>query len=153
MSDLSNFDPDLFLGGQTETGFETSYERVPPGEYPAIVRGVTARKVTDREGNDSIVMDITWMVTDPEVKRITEMDEPTVRQGIFLDVNEKGGLERGKNKNVALGRVLDATGQNKGKNWSPKALEGATAVVTVEHKPNESDPENPYANVTRVRKG
>ena len=149
MSDLSTFDPDLFVGAQTEGGFETSYERVQPGEYSAMVDDVKVRKVNTEKGV-SVVMDVTWLILDEEVKKETELERPTCRQGFFLDVNEKGGLDRGKNKNVALGRLLEVLGINKGAKWSPDGLKSSLATVRVEHKPNKDDPENPYANVTRV---
>ena len=149
MTDLSTFDPDLFLGGETTGGFETSYARVSPGEYSAMLDGTKVRKVNTNDGEQA-VMDVTWLILDEEVKKETELERPTCRQGFFLDINDKGGLDRGKNKNVGLGRLLEALGINKGDKWSPEGLKGSLAVVRVEHKPNEGDPENPYANVTRV---
>ena len=149
MSDLSTFDPDLFLGGEIEGGFETSYERVPAGEFSAMIEDVKVRKINTENGEQA-VMDITWLILDEEVKKETELERPTCRQGVFLDVNKKGGLERGKNKNVGVGRLLEALGMDKGAKWSPEGLKSSTAVIRVEHKPNKDDPENPYANVTKV---
>ena len=149
MSDLSTFDPDEFLGAEIAGGFETSYERVPPGEYSAMIDDVKIRKINTESGV-SAVMDITWLILDEGVKKETELERPTCRQGYFLDVNEKGGLDRGKNKNVALGRLLEIFGIAKGDKWSPEGLRSSMATVRVEHKPNKDDPENPYANVTRV---
>ena len=149
MSDLSTFDPDLFLGGETEGGFETSYAKVMPGEYSAMYDSAKVRKVNTNDG-ELAVMDVTWLILDEDVKKETELERPTCRQSFWLDVNDKGGLERGKNKNVGLGRMLEALGINKGDKWSPEGLKGSLATVRVEHKPNKDDPENPYANVTRV---
>ena len=149
MSDLSTFDPDLFLGAETAGGFETSYERVPAGEYSAMIDDVKVRKINTANGEQA-VMDVTWLILDEDVKKETELERPTCRQGFFLDINDKGGLDRGKNKNVGLGRLFEALGMDKGSKWSPGGLKGSTAVVRVEHKPNKDDPENPYANVTRV---
>ena len=149
MSDLSTFDPDLFLGSEVEGEFETSYQRVPPGEYPGVIDDVKVRKVDTKDGPRA-VMDVTWLILDEEVKKETELERPTCRQGMFLDVNDQGGLDRGKNKNVAVGRLLEALGMNNGKAWNPEGLKGLPATVRIEHKPNADDPENPYANVTRV---
>ena len=149
MTDLSTFDPDLFLGGEMKGGFETSYARVSPGEYSAMIDGVKVRKVNTKDG-ERAVMDITWLILDEEVKKETELERPTCRQGFFLDINDKGGLERGKNKNVGLGRLFAAIGIDQGDKWSPEGLKGYLGTVRIEHKPNEDDPENPYANVTRV---
>ena len=149
MTDLSTFDPDLFLGGEIAGGFATSYARVPAGEYSAMIDDVKVRKVNTDDGEQA-VMDVTWLILDEEVKKDTELERPTCRQGFFLDINEKGGLERGKNKNVGLGRMLEALGMDQGDKWSPAGLKGSLATIRVEHKPNKDDPENPYANVTRV---
>ena len=149
MTDLSTFDPDLFLGGEIEGGFETSYARVQPGEYSAMIDDVKVRKINTKDGM-SAVMDVTWLILDEDVKKETELERPTCRQGIFLDVNGKGGLERGRNKNIALGRLLEALGIDKGSKWNPEGLKSSLATVRIEHKPNADDPENPYANVTRV---
>ena len=149
MTDLSTFDPDLFLGGEMKGGFETSYARVPAGEYSAMIDDVKVRKINTADGEQA-VMDVTWLILDEDVKRETELERPTCRQGFFLDVNDKGGLERGKNKNIGIGRLLEALRMDKGAKWSPEGLKSSLATVRVEHKPNKDDPENPYANVTRV---
>ena len=149
MTDLSTFDPDLFVGAETKGGFDTSYAKVSPGEYRAMFDGAKVRKVNTEDGERAI-MDVTWYILDEDVKKETELERPTCRQGFFLDINEKGGLERGKNKNVGLGRMLEALGVGQGDKWSPQGLKGSLATVRVEHKPNKDDPENPYANVTRV---
>ena len=149
MTDLSTFDPDLFLGGEMKGGFDTSYARVSPGEYSAMIDDVKVRKINTEEG-ERAVMDVTWLILDEDVKKETELERPTCRQGFFLNVNDKGGLERGKNKNVGLGRLLEALGIDQGSKWSPQGLKGSVAIVRIEHKPNKDDPENPYANVTRV---
>ena len=62
------------------------------------------------------------------------MDEPTARQTIWLDVNEQGGLVFGKNKNVSLGKLRDALGQNTGAPWSPTHLIGQPATVLIKHR-------------------
>ena len=148
-TDLSTFDPDLFVGAEEEGGFETTYEKVPPGEYNAVIDSIAAKKVDTKDGVKA-VMDVTWHILDEEVKKETELEKPTCRQGIFLDVNKKGGLDRGKNKNVALGRMLEAIGINDGKPWSPGSIVGSQAIARVEHKPNKEDADNPFVNVTRV---
>ena len=149
MSDLSTFDPDLFMGAEENSGFETTYEKVSPGDYTALLDNIKTKKVNTEEG-ERAVMDVTWHILDEDVKKETELEKPTVRQGIFLDINKKGGLDRGKNKNVGLGRLLDALGINDGKPWSPETLLGSQAVIRVEHKPNKDDADNPFVNVTKV---
>ena len=149
MTDLSTFDPEVFMNTETETSLATSYEVVPEGDWLGVVDSTKVRKVDTQDGQRA-VMDVNWVILDEEVRKITEMERPMARQGIFLDINEKGTVDRGKGKNVRLGKLLDALGMNASKKWAPSHLVGAQGKVTVSHSPNPNDPENPYANVTRV---
>ena len=90
-----------------------------------MVDDVKVRKVNTKDGLRA-VMDVTWLILDEDVKKETELERPTCRQGFFLEVNDKGGLERGKNKNVGLGRLLEALGINQGDKWSPEGLKSST---------------------------
>jgi hypothetical protein len=60
-------------------------------------------------------------------------------------------MERGTGKNIQLGRVRAALGQNdENKPWKFSMLVGAAAKIKVEHSPNLKDPDSPYANVVAV---
>ena len=71
---------------------------------------------------------------DQSVRDLLGLDEPTCRQTVWLDIGEQGQLEFGVNKNVALGKLREAFGQNDGKPWSPLMMMGQPAIVNVKHR-------------------
>jgi hypothetical protein len=140
------FDPDEFLNQSVEGSLDTRTIPVPEGEFPAVVSSLSSRVV----GPESKpVLDLTWKIQDSEeVARATGRDVNTVRQTIWLDISEAGGLDMSKGKNVQLGRVRDAVGQNGPGPWSAVQLEGAMAVVRVEQRIYEGET---YSDVKGVR--
>jgi hypothetical protein len=63
------------------------------------------------------------------------MAEPSVSQSLMLDMTESGALAVGTNKNVNLGRLREALGQNvSGRPWSPNMLQGQVARISVKHR-------------------
>jgi hypothetical protein len=146
---ISAFDPALFMGGETESGFDTSYATVPPGEYRGQIDKVMVNKVNTKDG-ERAVMNVSWSILDEDVKKAMDVEKAMSRQTIWLELNDKGGLDRGKHKNVDLGKLLTGLGMNDGKPWSPSGLVGNLAMVKILHSPNQNDPENPYANVVSV---
>jgi len=78
--------------------------------------------------------------------------EPKVRQSLMLDVRADGALEFGKGKNVGLGRVREALGQNStGRPWSFPMLGGQLAKVKVKHRLDTATGRT-YVEVTDVAK-
>jgi hypothetical protein len=66
-----------------------------------------------------------------------------------LELNEQGKLATGPNKNVSLGRLRDALGQND-PSWTPQKLLGAGPFIgKVSHTQVK---EAIYADVTRAAK-
>lgn len=137
------FDTDDFLNQSTEAELSTQFTPVPEGEYNA-----RADKLDIRTPNDKVILDVTWVIDDDNVREVTGMDNPTVRQSVFLDMTADGGLDTGKGKNVQLGRLREALGQNKpGEPWSFRNIEGSVARVKVSHREYEG---NIYADVKGV---
>jgi len=133
---MSVFSPESFMSSQFTESLETKFVAVPEGEYPAVVKHVEASTWQSRDGSKSgLKLDLTWAIDDESVRQATGMAEPQVRQSIMLDLTESGGLATGPNKNVNLGRLRDAVGQNvSGKPWAPPMLSGQVARVTVRHR-------------------
>ena len=127
------FNEEAFMNTQTEGAMETEIIPVPEGEYQALAKKVGVRSGTSEKG-EWAVLDITWGVDDASVTEATGMDEPTVRQSVFLDLTPDGGLDLGKGKNVQLGRLREALGQNGPDAWSPSMIEGNVAMVSVAHR-------------------
>lgn len=144
---MSQFNPDTFLSTEATEANATSYTPVPEGEHQAAIKAIKPRVLTDGRA----VLDVTWGVSSDEAKEATGMAEPSVRQTLWLDTTESGGLDFGKGKNVGLGRLRDALGQNQsGKPWSPGMLIGGVAIVKVAHSIDKRDGVTINADVKAV---
>lgn len=144
---MSAFNPDTFLNTETEYASATSYTPCPEGEMPASIKAIKPRVLTDGRA----VLDVTWIVDDETARQETGMAEPSVRQTLWLDTTESGGLDFGKGKNVSLGRLREALGQNApGKPWAPGMLVGGVAKVKVSHSIDKRDNATINADVKAV---
>lgn len=144
---MSTFNPDTFLNTETDAANATAYTPVPEGEFTASIKAIKPRVLTDGRA----VLDVTWTVDDEAARQETGMAEPSVRQTVWLDTTESGGLDFGKGKNVGLGRLRDAVGQNAaGKPWAPGMLVGQVAKVKVSHSIDKRDGVTINADVKAV---
>lgn len=144
---MSSFNPDLFLNTETESANSSTYTPVPEGEFNASIKAIKPRVLTDGRA----VLDVTWTVDDEVARNETGMAEPMVRQTLWLDTTESGGLDFGKGKNVGLGRLREAVGQNQaGKPWAPGMLVGQVAKVKVGHSIDKRDSVTINADVKAV---
>jgi len=142
----SAFDPDLFMNTTVSTVLPTKMVPVPPGEYTAIIDDVKTRQNTD----GSVVMDVSWSIDNADVAAKTGRTKNVVRQSIWLDF-ENGVLAASEGKNVGLGRLRDALGQNTGAPWSPTMLKGGVAKVKVVPNINKDTGED-YGKVVAATK-
>lgn len=133
----STFDPALFEQQVVEEANETTYTPVPAGEYVGFIKDYKVREIQSKiPGNpNSYVMDVIYTLQNEDVRQQLGVDELIVRGSCFLDL-EGGRILFGVNKNVQLGQLRSAVGQNKaGEPWSPSMLRGAGPVkiaVTVD---------------------
>ena len=124
------FDPESFKHSQTTEADSTEYEPVPEDEpYMASVSSVETR-VTQ---NGAAVMDVNWRLDCPDIE---VAHDRIARQSVWLDLTQDGSsLDRSKGKNVSLGLLREAVGQNvPGEPWAPANLEGAVAQVMVKNR-------------------
>lgn len=133
----SVFNPDTFLNTTTTDANETTYTPVPEGEWQAVIK-----EIKPRAAKENALLDIIWGVDEQEVIDATGMKNPIVRQSIFLDITDTGALDKGKGKNVQLGKLREAVGQNQnGKPWQPGMLVGQVAKIKVTHRMYEGEPQ------------
>ena len=151
---MSNFDPTQLLDTSTDEQLDTRLTPVPEGEWTAQIKDATFRSFATKDGGTFIKCNIVWSIQDPEVSKVTNRDENYVYQNFPVDTKGDGSelaLDFSKGKNVRLGAVRAAIGQNKpGKKWSPRMMIGQMAKVSVKQDPNPNDPESVYANVKSV---
>lgn len=144
---MSAFNPDTFLNTETDSANSSTYTPVPEGEFNASIKAIKPRVLTDGRA----ILDVTWTVDDEIARNETGMAEPSVRQTLWLDTTESGGLDFGKGKNVGLGRLREAVGQNQaGKPWAPGMLVGQVAKVKVGHSIDKRDGVTINADVKAV---
>lgn len=144
-----SFDPESFKHAEIEESMDT--EIVPPDEgvYEGSVDRWDIKGGTSQKGNDWARLDITWELDDADgsQKAKTGRDKITARQSIFLDLNEQGGIDTGKGRNVQLGRLREALGLNEGK-FAFDMLDGQQAKLQVGH--TETQNGNIMPEVRRV---
>lgn len=153
---MSTFDPDSFLAQDLSGASETKYTAVPESDQKAFVGDLKMETYKDPERGDVPVLALTWNLLDEDgkLKATLGLDKPTVVDKIFIDMNPDGTIAFGPNKNVRLGRVREAVGQNDPKKkWSFNQLRGAGPVLLkIEHGYNKQTGEGPFARVAKVVK-
>lgn len=146
------FDPNQFLDMQTSEALDTKVIPCPVGEYLAVIDKIAA-KSGEKDGKPWTILDVVWDIQDEGVKATLSRDKVLVKQGISLDVTDAGSLDFGKGRNVGLGRLREAVGQNTpGRPWSPNMLPGNMGKVIVGHRPDKNDPSILYAEIKAVTK-
>ena len=150
---MSVFDPESFLNSEQQGALDTQLIPAPEGEWNAQIEEITPRAITDKNGEERALLNITWNIMDQEVAQHTGRDRNTVRQAVFLDLTDEGALDMSKGKNVQLGQLREALGQNDPKKaWKPADMQGQMAKVRVSHRPDQNDPNIIYADVKKVTK-
>jgi hypothetical protein len=154
----SAFNPEMFLNITTIDANSTELLQVPEGEYTAVTQGIGPDsfkrfpiKQGERAGQDFYRLDVVWLIND-EGKAIEQSigRAPKVTQGIGLDISKDGTLEMGKGKNVGLGQLREALGQNAaGRPWSMSQLGGQVAKIQVKHR-LDANSGRTYIDVTKV---
>lgn len=150
MTDTS-FDPDAFLGEIVNDSFSTRFPTVPEGNYTSVIERVGVKEIQTERGAAK-VLEVFHNVMDEQLKADLGMEKIVVRQSIFLDLDAAGKLDVSEFKNVRLGRLRDAVGQNvPGEPWGYRHLEGAgPLLIHVIEKPDKNDPETKYNEVART---
>lgn len=129
--------PEEFLQTTTEVALDDVIDPCPPGEHLCIAGKPEVATFTykkgENEGQTGYRMIIKWDVQDEAVKQQLDRSKVTVTQSVLLDVTPDGnGLDFSKGKNIGLGQIRTALGQNTpGQPWSPVMIEGQPAKVKV----------------------
>lgn len=155
------FNPEMFLNIQTNEANSTELLQVPEGEYLAVSKGIGPDSFKsfpirqgERAGQNFYRLDVVWEIND-EGGALKEKigRDPKVTQGIPLEIKSDGsGFEMGKGKNVQLGQLREALGQNKnGQPWSMASLGGQMAKIKVKHRLDTASGRT-YVDVAAVTK-
>ena len=135
----SAFDPTSFLAATTSEAGSTRLDPIPMGEYAAVIDNLEWREAETKNGTRKI-MRVIWRITDDDLRVQLDRDNINVRQDIWLDETRDGQLDYSKGKNIGIGRLREALGQNQpGAPWTLNMLVGAgPALITVTERPADS---------------
>jgi hypothetical protein len=143
---MSDFDPETFLQQTVDHPLETEFVLIPTGEYLASIDDFDKDAVEQinftykqgpRAGQPGIMTKLTlpFVIDNDDVKKELGRDKVVVTRQFILDLDDNGHLADGKNKNVELGRLRDAVGQNDGSPWTIANLRGVgPLMVRVIHR-------------------
>ena len=154
------FDAEAFLSSTVQGPMSTTVTLCPEGEYRAFVddgdkaidfNTITGGPNSKTPGKEYYQCSVLFSIFDDAIKAQLKREKVLVPMRIFLDMNDSGSaLDLSEGKNVSLGRLRKALGQNDGA-WSPLMMKGKGPVmVKVTHRSDPKDPEIKYAEVTRV---
>lgn len=152
----SVFDKDTFLNQSVQGKSETDFTPVPINEYKGCyIDDIDIKMIEDKETHEEEPMlNIHWAFTDEALKSMLGMEKVVVKDSVFLDLDENGSIAFGINKNVKLGRIRDAAGQNDPKKpWNLNMLRGAGPfTLKVDHRWAKNG-DGPFAEIKRVARG
>jgi hypothetical protein len=140
------FDPEMFLNSEVTKPMSTTRPAMSEMETQGYVKKMQFKNPKD----DLIVLELFWVADSEQARQETGMEEPTVKQSLWIDLNDDGFLDTGEGKNVDLGKVRKAVGQNGEGAWSPAMLEGATATLFIIQDPGKDGDDNIYNRVKSV---
>lgn len=151
------FDPNQFMN-QPADPMATTFENIREGEYKMMLDSdieFTEIKWNDKntgEPRSVPMMRLNCIILDDAEKARLGRDKLTVRCDITLDLKSDGSLDFGTNKNVRLGQLRDALGQNV-PGWTPNSLRGAGPLIgKVTHRADKNKPDVKYAEVSKFAK-
>lgn len=145
------FDPNTFMSTNYSDSNSTKVVPVPEGEYTAVSKEVTFREISSDKGT-STLCEVVFEPQDLDgsIKAATGRDNATVRLSLWLDLTPAGNLDMGEGRNIGLGRLREALGQNApGKPWNFGMIPGNSVRILVSHR-HDPKTETVYAEVKRV---
>lgn len=158
---MSDFDVNAFLNAEVDEPMATQVEKPPEGDWLARIAKISGpdeiatKWVKGPEGGRTWTkIAIPFELFDPEL--LTKMGRKNpIRVTSDWELEVDSATSRaltGPGKNVQLGRLRAALGQNiAGQPWSFSQLPGAGPVkVTIKHRKNPQNPDDPFVNVTKV---
>jgi hypothetical protein len=153
MNPNSQFNPDIFLQGTYTDAGSTKTTPHPIGEYIGIITEAVARQVQGKKdpGQYYVFLDYTVEVPVPvEAQEELGRETSKLRYSGSLDLTPQNGIDWGKGKNVWLGRLREAIGQNiPGQEWHPRMPVGRPIKVIVGHRTGDN-PDDLYSDIKSI---
>lgn len=154
------FNPQSFLGQTVNAPMATRITPAPEGEWTAIIStkiplvewfGEATWKDKDGRDRSQPTAKIPMEIVDARARELSKRENMIVNYDLFLDLLPNGHLDTGDDKNVRLGALRDALGQNNDPNWSWDKLFGAgPLVVKILHQKDKRNPDDTFAKISKV---
>lgn len=155
---MSPFNADSFLNQTVEGPLSTSVTPCPEGEYKAMIDDsdkwlAFSNGTSSKSGDEWNKANILFNILDDGVRTLLKKEKVLVPMQCFLDVTPLGTMDTGEGKNVSIGRLRAAAGQNEDPQWSLGKLKGyGPLMVKVTQRADPKDPTIKYAEVSRIAK-
>ena len=156
------FDPDAFMQQTVDEPMATTLLGVPEGEYTAMVGDFDSKafrtvSVTNKNtgiASDRAVLEVPFLINDDTLKAKLGREQITHRETFWLDMTADGRLDTGPDKNVRLGQLRSALGQNSANApWAPSMLRNMGPVrIVIKTTSDKRDPDKKYTNITKYAK-
>lgn len=161
---MGTFDPDEFMSATIDQPLEVERTLCPEGEYKARIDDFTRdafetfefeykRGPNAGQQGSMTKFSCPIVIDDDKVKADMGVDKVLVFYQCTLDFDDKGQLAWGKNRNIDLGKLRNAAGQNQPGPWSPSMLRGAGPfMVKVAHRTGKRKDGSPFkvAEIARL---
>jgi hypothetical protein len=148
-NDQTTFNEEEFLQTPVEEALSTVSLKIPPNDY----KGMIAKPEHISMGftpKGSPVLEVWWTLDAPEVSEQIGKDTLMVRQTLYLDLTAAKRLDTSKGRNVQLGRLREALGQNGPGKWNYNDMVGVPALVKTDLDPNKNVAGDFYEKVKGV---
>jgi hypothetical protein len=163
-----SFDPSQFINTTVQGPMSTAYVVCPEGEWRAVVsddgeinswfREVKWNDKQTGQEKTAVGVKIPFRIIDEKARQIAKRGPEEKLYAFldaFLDIDAQGGLDLSEGKNVKLGQLRNALGQNAaGQAWSFGMLRGAGPLVVKVKQDSfdKSDPSRKSATVVGFAK-
>lgn len=155
---MSQFDAQSFLQTAIKAELDTQIIPCPVGDYRFTISKLDVRQAGRKDNpNDKLTfLDATCDLDIglyPDVIEATKRDKITLRYSVILDLDENGRLDTSTGRNVGLGRLREAVGQNTGEEWSFNQLIGQPLIGKVSHSQYKGAPIANIDDVASIDRG
>ncbi len=156
----TTFDADAFMNTNVDAPMATDLAGVPDGEYVAMVGDFDSsafKTITYNDKNGEqvsrAILEIPFPIQDDALKAKMGRESISHRESFWLDFDSNGKLDTGPDKNVSLGKLRSALGQNTNGPWNPSMLKNMGPLrIVIRSRPNPKDPEKKYTNIVKYAK-
>jgi hypothetical protein len=142
---MSAFDPSAFEAQLLDAPLSTSVIPIPADDYMATIRDYKFREYTNSKTQEKgVSCDVTYDIIDDNGALAERIGRPpAVTHGYFcdtkVDAEGKTVLDFAKGKNVWLGKIREAIGQNvPGMAWALPMMKGQPIKIVVIEDPSKT---------------